>query len=73
MNATSIWLERCLMNPVLCWLAGTTAVIGWHLPVVFELGMRSHWLHNLEDALSVGWPVVLVPYRAIFVKCDPFA
>ncbi|HSY65212.1 MAG TPA: cytochrome c oxidase assembly protein [Terriglobales bacterium] len=44
------WLERCLMNPVLCWLAGTTAVIGWHLPVVFQLGMRSHWLHNLEDA-----------------------
>lgn len=50
------WLERCLMNPVLCWLAGTIAVIGWHLPVVFQLGMRSHWLHNLEDAsfLLVG-------------------
>jgi cytochrome c oxidase assembly factor CtaG len=43
------WLERCLMHPVLCWLAGTAAVIGWHLPGAFQLGMRSHWVHILED------------------------
>ncbi len=43
------WLERCLMHPVVCWLAGTAAVIGWHLPVAFQLGMRSHWVHSLED------------------------
>jgi putative membrane protein len=43
------WLERCLMHPVFCWLAGTVAVIGWHLPVAFQLGMRSHWVHSLED------------------------
>ncbi len=43
------WLERCLMHPVLCWLAGTAAVIGWHLPVAFQLGMRSHWVHSIED------------------------
>jgi cytochrome c oxidase assembly factor CtaG len=58
------WLERCLSHPVLCWLAGTAAVIGWHLPVAFQLGMRSHWVHNLEDGcfLAAGllfwWPVV---------------
>ncbi len=58
------WLERCLMHPVLCWLAGTAAVIGWHLPVMFHLGMRSHWLHNLEDlcflvaGLLFWWPIV---------------
>ena len=43
------WLEPCLTHPVLCWLAGTAAVIGWHLPVAFQLGMRSHWVHVLED------------------------
>jgi putative membrane protein len=43
------WLERSLSYPVLCWLAGTTAVIGWHVPVAFQLGMRSHWIHELED------------------------
>jgi putative membrane protein len=43
------WLKQCLEHPLLCWLAGTAAVIGWHLPVAFELGMRSHWVHSLED------------------------
>jgi putative membrane protein len=43
------WLERCLMHPRLCWLAGTVAVIGWHLPVAFQWGMTSYWVHDLED------------------------
>jgi putative membrane protein len=66
-NLPARWLERCLMHPVSCWLAGTVAVIGWHLPVVFQLGMRSHWLHNLEDlcflvaGLLFWWPIVQSP------------
>jgi putative membrane protein len=58
------WLERALMRPVLCWLAGTTAVIGWHLPAAFQLGMRSHWVHSLEDGtfllagLLFWWPII---------------
>jgi putative membrane protein len=58
------WLERCLRHPVLCWLAGTAAVIGWHLPVAFQSGMRSHPVHILEDAsflmagLLFWWPIV---------------
>ena len=61
---TARWLERCPMHPVSCWLAGTAAVIGWHLPAVFQLGMRSHWVHHLEDAcfllggLLFWWPIV---------------
>jgi putative membrane protein len=57
------WLDHRLM-PALCWLAGTAAVIGWHLPIAFELGMRSHWIHILEDAsfLMAGilfwWPIM---------------
>jgi putative membrane protein len=42
-------LRRGFTNPVLCWLAGTVVVIGWHLPVAFQLGMRSHWVHSIED------------------------
>jgi putative membrane protein len=59
------WLERSLTHhPALCWLAGTAAVIGWHLPVAFQLGMRSHLAHNLEDVcflmagLLFWWPIV---------------
>jgi len=58
------WLRRRLMHPVLCWLAGTAAVIGWHLPVAFQLGMRSRWVHSVEDAcfllagLLFWWPIM---------------
>jgi putative membrane protein len=58
------WLDRFLMHPWFCWLAGTAAVIGWHLPVAFQLGMHSHWVHGLEDVsflvagLLFWWPVV---------------
>jgi putative membrane protein len=60
----SRWLHNCLQHTVLCWLAGTCAVIGWHLPVLFELGMRSHGIHILEDVcflvagLLFWWPIV---------------
>jgi len=56
--------ERCLTHPVLCWLVGTSAVIGWHLPVAFELAMGSHWIHGVEDGcfllagLLFWWPVL---------------
>ena len=58
------WLQRYLKHPTACWLAGTAAVIGWHLPVAFELGMRSQWVHTLEGlcflmaGLLFWWPVV---------------
>jgi putative membrane protein len=48
-SVPSRWLERCRRHPVLCWVAGTVAVIGWHIPIAFQSGMQSHWLHNLED------------------------
>ena len=64
------WLERCLMHPVVGWMAGTAAVIGWHLPVAFQWGMRSHCAHDLEDIsfLAAGllfwWPIVQSPPNA---------
>ncbi|MCU1301023.1 MAG: Cytochrome c oxidase caa3-type, assembly factor CtaG-related protein [Candidatus Sulfotelmatobacter sp.] len=56
--------KRSPTHPVLCWIAGTVTVIGWHLPVAFQLGMRSHWMHSLEDisflmaGLLFWWPIV---------------
>jgi putative membrane protein len=38
-----------LANPVFCWFAGTGCVIFWHIPALFELGMRSEWCHDFEQ------------------------
>jgi len=57
-------LGRSLTNPTICWLAGALALIGWHLPAVFELALRWDWLHELEHANFLGagllfwWPVI---------------
>lgn len=57
-------LGRLLRHPVFCWLCATATVIGWHLPAVFQLAMRSHWWHAAEYAsfmlagLLFWWPVV---------------
>jgi len=55
---------RFATHPAICWLAATAALVGWHVPAVFELALRSEWLHELEHAcfFSAGllfwWPVV---------------
>src|SRR6266481_1071902 len=57
-------LGHFLSNPVFCWLAGTAAVIAWHIPTLFQLGLSSTTWHIVEDAcfLSAGllfwWPIV---------------
>ncbi len=64
-------LEPALRHPVLGWLAGTVAVIGWHLPAAFQWGMHSRGIHILEDAsfLVAGllfWrPILQSPAHAI--------
>jgi putative membrane protein len=51
-------------NPAICWLVATLALIGWHIPAVFELALRWDWLHKLEHASFLGaglmfwWPIV---------------
>lgn len=57
-------LERAVTHPAICWLAGTGAVLAWHVPRVFELGMTSEFWHSLEQGcfLAAGllfwWPIV---------------
>src|SRR6202167_5752028 len=51
-------------HPVLCWLSAAGALVVWHIPPVFMLGMRSQMWHGIEQAcfLATGllfwWPVV---------------
>jgi putative membrane protein len=69
-NLPARWLGNGLRNSALCWLLGTSAVIGWHLPVAFRSGMRFHWVHLLEDVsfllagLFFWWPIVESPIGA---------
>ena len=58
------WLGQAIAHPVFCWLAATAAVIGWHIPALFELGLQSDWWHVIEYScfflagLLFWWPVV---------------
>ena len=57
-------LARVLGHPVLCWLAFTVAVWAWHVPIMYELALRSDGWHHVEHAcflaaaLLFWWPVV---------------
>jgi putative membrane protein len=56
------------IHPAFCWFAGTGVVIAWHVPVLFELGMRSAYWHAFEQAsfLAAGllfWSPVIQALR----------
>jgi putative membrane protein len=58
------WFGNTVTHPVFCWLAATAAVIGWHVPALFELAMQSEAWHVVEQlcflvaGLLFWWPVV---------------
>jgi len=63
------WVERSLMHPAFCWLAGTVTVIAWHIPAVFQMALQANWLHSFEDIsfLVAGvlfWSPVVRPSRS---------
>jgi len=53
-----------LANPVLCWSVSAITLIGWHIPVLFTLGLRSDAWHASEQAsffvagILFWWPVI---------------
>jgi len=55
---------RIVSQPLFCWLASTATVLGWHVPALFELAMRSGAWHQVEHAsflvagLLFWWPVI---------------
>jgi len=57
-------LGRFLGHPAVCWLAASGTLIGWHIPVLFMLGMHSTMWHEVEQlsflagGLLFWWPVI---------------
>jgi putative membrane protein len=57
-------LGRVLIDPAVCWLAATVALIAWHIPAAFELALRSDSWHEVEHACFFAtsflfwWPVI---------------
>jgi cytochrome c oxidase assembly factor CtaG len=53
-----------LGHPAFCLLAASSALIGWHIPAVFELALRSDSWHVVERAsffitgMLLWWPVI---------------
>jgi cytochrome c oxidase assembly factor CtaG len=58
------WLGRTFTRPAFCWLSAMLALIAWHVPALFELGLRSEAWHEVEHAcffatgLFFWWPVI---------------
>jgi putative membrane protein len=57
-----------LDHPVLCWLAGTGCVILWHVPPLFELGMRSEWWHDFEQLTFLAGGLLF--YLPVIRQCS---
>ena len=57
-------LGKVLGQPAVCWLAATAALVGWHIPAAFTLGLQSEVWHVAEHLSFLGagflfwWPVV---------------
>lgn len=57
---------RVLTHPVICWCSMAAAIVFWHSPRWFELGLNSPGWHALEhacffySALLFWWPVIQV-------------
>lgn len=57
-------LGGLLGHPAFCWLAAAAALVVWHVPPVFRLGMQSPAWHFIEHAtffttgLLFWWPVI---------------
>jgi len=55
---------RSLGQPTFCWLAAAAALVAWHIPGIFELGLQSGTWHMIEHAsflasgLLFWWPVI---------------
>ena len=62
--APSHKLGNLLGQPAFCWLSAAAALVAWHVPALFRLGMQSQAWHLTEHAaffvtgLLFWWPVV---------------
>lgn len=59
-----VWI---LFRPALCWTVSALTLLGWHVPALFTLGMRSEAWHSVEQAsfLAAGllfWLPIVQPW-----------
>jgi len=64
------WLKRTVTHPMFCLFAPSIALIAWHVPVLFELGMRSPAWHAVQQAsfFATGillWFPVIQPWPSV--------
>jgi cytochrome c oxidase assembly factor CtaG len=64
------WFGRAISQPALCWIVSALTLMGWHVPALFTLGMRSEVLHSVEQAsfLWAGflfWLPVIQPWPGV--------
>jgi putative membrane protein len=54
-------------HPLLCWFAGTGIVLFWHVPGLFELGMRWHALQHATFLVAglLFWIPVIRPWPMV--------
>ncbi|HEV2688885.1 MAG TPA: cytochrome c oxidase assembly protein, partial [Bryobacteraceae bacterium] len=57
---------RFITHPIICWVSLALAIVFWHLPRFYELGLRSQAWHEVQHAcffsaaLLFWWPVIQV-------------
>jgi putative membrane protein len=57
-------LGRFVSQPAFCWIAAAAALLAWHIPAAFALGLQSEAWHAFEHACFLGtgflfwWPVI---------------
>jgi cytochrome c oxidase assembly factor CtaG len=58
------WVGRLFSQPTFCWVAAAAALVGWHVPAAFLLGLQSEGWHVVEHGCFLGtgflfwWPVI---------------
>ena len=63
-NSVAARIGRAVTRPAFCWMAAAAALMVWHVPAIFALGMQSERWHAIEQAsfLATGllfwWPVI---------------
>jgi cytochrome c oxidase assembly factor CtaG len=57
-------LGKGITHPAVCWLSAAAALVGWHIPALFALGMQSPAWHAIMEVsflvtgLLFWWPVL---------------
>jgi cytochrome c oxidase assembly factor CtaG len=55
---------RLVTHPAVCWIAFALTIVLWHIPLFYELALRSEFWHEVEhlsffgSAILFWWPVI---------------